>query len=113
MRKFTEPKSKSLFVLLLYIAVLGISAFHHHAPDYPFFGNSSVKGANAPRSTHNSATSYSACVMVAFAGTSSLTENRYILNIIDRKIFFQAVDRFNFVISQRFNTSLLRAPPFV
>ncbi|MBK7866234.1 MAG: hypothetical protein IPJ75_04120 [Ignavibacteriales bacterium] len=111
MKQLRLQRLTGRFILLLYIAVRGISSFHIHESDVSLFGFESVSQKSGASKTHQSTTSYSACIMVAFAGTSSLVVNNFQLDPTEAILESIEIKKNEFITRLHFNIPLLRGPP--
>lgn len=113
MKRLRLHKLTGRFILLLYIAVLGISSFHRHESDQSLFGTESVSQKSGASKTHHSTTSYSACIMVVFASTSSLVVNNFELDPTETFFKSTEIEKSEYINKQHFNIALLRGPPSI
>ncbi len=111
MNHLRAQKKTSRFILLLYLAVLGISSFHFHETDVSLFGIESVSQKTGASNTHHSTTGYSACIMVVFANSSSLAVNTSQIDPTETILESIEIEKSEFITQKYINIPLLRGPP--
>ncbi|GAB1443477.1 hypothetical protein MASR2M39_23180 [Ignavibacteriales bacterium] len=95
----------------MYLAVLGFSSFHFHESDISLFGIESVAQKSGASNTHHSTTGYSACIMVVFANSSSLTVNKFQLDPTETIQESLDIEKNGFITQKHTSNPLLRGPP--
>lgn len=106
-------KKIHIFVMSLYVAVLVGSAMHVHGPDYNPLGNPEYRTPYSGESAHHGSTSYSACYIVAFAGTSTLELSPFQAGALVEKVFIAPFGSIGEIRLTLTGTNPLRGPPAV
>ncbi len=106
-------KKIHMVVMSLYIAVLVGSAMHVHGSEYNPLADPKFTAPCATDSAHHSTTIYSACYIVAFAGTSSLELSWFFAGAYIEKVIIPSFESTGEIQLSLTSTNPLRGPPAI